>query len=391
LSYFLGIFRVYSSLCFIKIEEVFMKKKCFLFGVMVVLAGSGLFAQTVTFQPYLTLDWDAVFYDPGTGDTSANYRSFNFDQAGLKVTGVLGKVSAYAEVRGFPSGSTTYNDFDGLGPVQVNSFTKPIYYAWGKYQFTETGNIWGGKFKPTFGPILFDTSHFGAGWQQKLPGGHTLSGFVFQPSATINAYNPLSWFAHSIPADRGIRFLVLEEYMSRTLMITGGAAYDYLGDEYSKIHANVFGAFMGVPKLTLSAELALAVYLKEDGIIKDTTKPTETENAGIGLGAYISAEYKVLDPLALGASFRLVDPLLGAQTNMPGAGKNMQQIVEGEISTATVSLYATYTPARGFYIEPRMSIQFANALNDYTPNDGKKAGIDFQLRFRWEPTIRLGQ
>ncbi|MHB9293503.1 hypothetical protein Holit_02628 [Hollandina sp. SP2] len=102
-----------------------MKKTWLLFGVL-VLVSSSLCAQTITIQPYLTLDWDAVFYDPGTGDTSANYRPFNFDQAGLKITGVLGKVTAYAEVRGFPSGSTTYNVYDGYAASQEGSYTKPI-------------------------------------------------------------------------------------------------------------------------------------------------------------------------------------------------------------------------------------------------------------------------
>jgi hypothetical protein len=68
-----------------------------------VIAGSSLFAQTIMFQPYLIFDWDPVFYDSGTGDTSANYWSFNINHTGLKVTGVLGKAGAHAEVRGVPS------------------------------------------------------------------------------------------------------------------------------------------------------------------------------------------------------------------------------------------------------------------------------------------------
>ncbi|MDR1250438.1 MAG: hypothetical protein LBK63_14210 [Treponema sp.] len=369
-----------------------MKKMCFLFGVMALTVCSGLFAQSITFQPYLTFDWDPVYYDPGTGESSYNYRAFNFNQTGLKVTGVLDKASAYAEIRGFPSGSTAYNEYDGVSFGQVNSFTKPIYYAWGKYQFTETGNIWAGKFKPAFGPILFDSSHFGLGWQQKIAGGHTLSGFVLQPGATINAYNPIGWFAHSIPEDEGIRFLVMEEYMSQTLMLSGGASYDYLGDDYSKIHANVFAAYMGIPKLTLSAEFALAVYIKENGVAQDMSDPTETEDMGAGIGAYVSAEYKVLAPLALGVSFKLIDPLIGAKQNMPGDGKNLQTTVEGEISAATAGLYLKFAPAKGFYIQPQMNVKFANALNDNTPgDDGEKAGVDLQLTFRWEPSIKLGQ
>jgi hypothetical protein len=362
---------------------------------MALLGHTGLAAQTITFQPYLTFDWDPVFYDPGTGDTSANYRSFNIDQTGLKVTGVLDKVSAYAEVRGFPSGSNNVNEFDGASAAQISSFTKPIYYAWGKYQFTETGNIWGGKFKPNFGPILFDTSHFGMGWQQKLSGGHTLSGFVLQPGTVINAYSPIGWLSLKIPGDRGIRFLVLEEYISRTFMLFGGISYDYLGDDYNKLHANGFVAYLGIPNLTLSAELALAVYIKEYAVVKDMSKPTETDNTGLGLGAYVAAEYKIIDPLSVGMSFKLVDPLVGAKQNMPQAGKDLTAVLDGEVSTATAGLYCKFAPARGFYIQPTLNIKFANAINGYTPKnsdgeDGQKAGVDFTLTFRWEPSIKLG-
>ncbi|MHB9293502.1 hypothetical protein Holit_02627 [Hollandina sp. SP2] len=278
----------------------------------------------------------------------------------------------------------------GMRPVRKVVIPNLFNYAWGKYQVTETGNIWAGKFKPNFGPILFDASHFGAGWQQKIPGGHTLGGYVFQPSLNINAFNPIGWWSLSIPEDQGIRFLVLEEYVSKTLMVFGGASYDYLGNEYSKLHFNVFAAYMGIPQLTLSAELAAAVYIKEDGVVKDTTKPTETDNAGLGLGAYLSAEYQVLDPLSLGANFKFYDPLVGAAQNMPGSGKNIYKSdLEGEVSTATVGLYGKYAPVRGFYIQPTVNIKFANAINGYTPEDGEKAGVDFTLTFRWEPSIRI--
>lgn len=375
-----------------------MKKVCLFCGVMALLVHTGLFAQSITFQPYLTFNWDPIYYDPGTGDTNVNHRAFNFNQAGLKVTGVLDKVSAYAEVRGFPSGSTNYNEYDGVSPVQKGSFEKAIYYAWGKYQVTETGNIWGGKIKPNFGPMLFDTSHFGIGWQQKIPGGHTVSGYVLQPSGSINAYSPIWWLVLAqlgiIPPDEGIRFLVLEEYMSRTFMVSGGASYDYLGNDYSKLHFNVFAGYMGIPKLTLSGELALAVYLKENGIVKDIYKLTNTDDVGLGLGAYLGAEYKILDPLSLGMTFKLVDPLVGAEQNMPQSGKNPAAILNGEINTATLGLYCKWAPARGFYIQPQMNVKFANVLNDYTPknggDDGQKAGIDLQLTFRWEPSIKLG-
>jgi hypothetical protein len=226
-----------------------------------------------------------------------------------------------------------------------------------------------------------------------------VSGYVLQPGAAINAFNPITWWplaaAGGIPSDEGIRFLVLEEYVSQTLRVFGGASYDYLGNEYSKLHFDVFASYMGIPNLTLVAEGAMAVYLKEDGVIKDTGDPTKTENMGIGLGAYFSAEYLMIKPLSLGASLKLVDPLLGAKQNMPQNGKNIQAVLDGEISVATFGLYLKYAPVKGFYIQPQMNVKFANALNDYTPKnadgeDGGKAGVDFQLTFRWEPSLKIG-
>ncbi|MDR2397541.1 MAG: hypothetical protein LBD74_02125 [Spirochaetaceae bacterium] len=375
-----------------------MKKRLLFFGVVAFLGRIGLGAQSITIQPYLSLNWDPVYYDSATGDTKENYRAFNLGQSGLKVTGLLGKVSAYAEVRGFPSSSTNYNEYDGSSLSHVSSWNKPIYYAWGKYQFTETGNIWGGKFKPNFGPLLFDSSHFGLGWQQQLPGGHTLSGFVLQPSVSISAYNPVTWISLAesggIPSDEGIRFLVLEEYVSQTFIAAGGASYDYLGNDYNKLHFNVFTAFMGIPRLTLSAEGALAVYIKEGGVIKDQDKPTEADDVGLGLGVYVAAEYKVLDPLSLGCFFKLVDPLVGAGQHRPGDGKDLTTVVDGEISAAVVGLSVKWAPVKGFSIKPQMNVKFSNALNGVTPSngteDGTRVGIDFQLCFRWEPSIKLG-
>jgi hypothetical protein len=371
-------------------------KRLFLVLSMAVLACAAVFGQSITFQPYLTFDWDLVYYDPVTGLTAANARAFNFDQAGLKVTATVDKISAYAEVRGFPSGSNQYNEYDGTSAGQVSSYTKPIYYAWGKYQFTQNGNIWAGKFKPSFGPILFDSSHFGMGWQQKFAAGegsHTLSGFVFQPGFVLNVYAPMDWMAKTIPAHEGIRLLLLDELFFKTFTLFGGAAYDYLGENYSKLYFNAFCAWTGVPKLTLSFEAALAVYLKENGIIKDTANPNDVDNAGIGFGLYAAAEYKIIAPVSVGVSLKLVDPLAGAKQNMPMNGKDRTAIAEGEFNTATLALFTKFAPVRDFYIQPQVQVKFANALNGVDPSDsdGNNVGLDFSLTFRWEPRVRLSQ
>jgi hypothetical protein len=363
---------------------------------MFLSAGAAVSAQSITFQPYLTFDWDAVFYDPISGLTAVNARAFNFTQAGIKVTAAVDRVSAYAEVRGFPSGSTQYNEYDGSSAAQVNSLTRPVYYAWGKYQATPDGNLWAGKFKPAFGPVLFDASQFGIGWQRKLAGGggsHTLSGFVLQPGVALNSYYPLGWAALAIPAHDGLRLLVLDEYYAKTLFVTGGAAYDYLGGGYSKLYLNGYAAWTGVPRLTLSAEAALAFYIKEDGIVKDPEHPEDADGAGAGFGLYAAAEYRVSEPVSAGLSLKLVDPLIGAARSLPGNGKNVQDLTEGEFSAASLGLFARFAPARDFYIQPDLSFQFANTLNGADPSDkdGREAGVNCSLTFRWEPRIRLGQ
>jgi hypothetical protein len=376
-------------------------KKFFLAAmVLAVLTAGGVFAQdrSITLQPYLSFDWDPLQFSLTKGDHYGNYRAFNFDQTGIKITGRLDKITAYVEVRGFPSGSGTgaptntgyvegYNAYDTNAMRQFTSFEKPVYYAWGKYQFTETGNIWAGKFKPMFGPNLFDWSHFGAGWQQKIAGAHTVSGFILNPR-DIDGYFMAPAGGPSKPEkdNEGIRLLVMDEFMSENLMLTGGILWDCLPQEAkedaNRLYFNVFAAYRGIENLTLSGEAAVVLTLQKDGIVKDSAKRTETDDAGVGFGIFVAADYRIFDPLSVGVSFKLVDPLAGAEQNMNGTA--------GEFTYADLGISVTYTPARGFYINPGFTLKLENALNDYEPpDDGSKVGVDFQLRFRWEPSLRL--
>jgi hypothetical protein len=362
-----------------------------------MLLGTALYGQSLTVQPYLSFDWDPIFYDPGTGKTSGfEYRAFNIEQAGFKITGKLDKATVYVETRGIPG--NVYNSYDGASKNQESSFTKPVYYAWGKYQLTETGNIWAGKFKPLFGPVLIDSSQFGAGWQQKIgASGHTVSGFILQPAANLNSYYPTSWLDNTpkpksiAVEDGGIRILALEEYFapSGKFMFAGGIAYDYLPfssdkNDASRITIDATAAFMGIEKLTLSGEVLLAMYMQKDGF---STIGGGSDDSGFGFGFNLAAEYKVANPLAFGAGFKLADPFVGAKVSAPGDGT--KATIDGSIATATASVYAKYAPAKGFYIQPQVDIKMANALNGNSYSDGKPVGVAFQLRFRWEPSITL--
>jgi hypothetical protein len=367
-----------------------MKKTLSLAGALVFL-GVSLFAQSVIVQPYVTLDWDPVYYDPVSGVTAMNYRAFNLDKAGVKLTGDMDKVTVHIEIRGIPPGSNSYNRYDDKSIREGSSYTRPIYSAWGKYQFTKTGALLGGKFKPNFGPWLFDAGCFGIGWRQKIGDAHTLSGYILQPGVTINAYNPPAW-SLTIPADRGIRALLLEEYYTPAFWVSGGVAYDYLGNGYNKVYVNASAAYTGIPNLTVIAEGALAVYVKEKGIMKDAAKRDQAENAGLGFGLYVAAEY-FLEPVALGTSFKLVDPLAGAAQCMPGDGPNVMAVTAGQFSAATLGVYLRYLPVDSFYIRPQVNIKMANVLNGVTPtsNKGHKTGFDFQLTFHWEPTFIINR
>jgi hypothetical protein len=374
-------------------QEEKMKKFFLAAMVLAVLTAGVVFGQngSITFQPYLSFDWDPLQFDLVNADHHSSLRAFNFDQSGIKITGRLDKITAYVEVRGFPSGSNEYNPADSAARNNVNSYTKPVYYAWGKYQFTETGNLWAGKFKPLYGPNLFDTSFFGAGWQQKVAGAHTVSGFILQPG-----FNPGYMYRNSIsggantPEDstKGIKLLIMEEFMSENLMLTGGILWDYLPQETTedanRLYFNVFAAYRGIENLTLTGEAALALYLQKDGIFKDFVSNQllgEASDTGIGFGIFVAADYKIIEPLSAGISFKLGDPLVGAERNINGT--------TGQFQYADLGISATYTPARGFFITPGFTLKLENALNDYEPPDGNKVGVDFQLRFRWEPSLRV--
>jgi hypothetical protein len=364
--------------------------------------GSGfwpLYPQTLKVQPYLSFDWDPLAYDTQSGDSSDfEYRAFNFDQTGIKFTFTMDNMSVFLESRGFPSGANTYNTYDGYSEDQVDSYEKIVYYAWAKYQFTPSGAIWVGKFKPAFGPMLIDSSHFGAGWQQKA-GSHTVSAFVFQPGANLKRFIPKgSGWAYPGPADtKGIRFLLMDEYMSQTMYATFGAAYTVFTpavntNNVTQLHFDAFVSYSGLPKWTFTGEGAVAVYMQEDGIYKDSERADDPSDAGVGFALFASAEYKLADPIALGLSFELDDVLVGAKKNTPANGKRVGAydygIADGEINLAELGLYTSITPGKGFSIQPKVSVELANLFNG-NDHEGSMVGCNFQLRVRWEPSITL--
>ena len=386
-------------------------KKFLLTSVCILLLGAAVFGQnSITFQPHLSFDWDPLHYDPVIGDQYGNYRAFNFEQAGLKVTGNFDKLTAYVEVRGFPAGSReVYNKYDGLTPSYSYFWSNPVFWAWGKYQFTETGNIWAGKFKTLFGPYLMDWELFGIGWQQKFAGGaHTVSAFLLQPDGPTGNINPYMRVPTLTPENdnEGLRFLLMDEFLSPTMMITGGVLFDYLpqdtAEDAVKVYFDVFATYWGIPKLSLTGEVALVAYSQKGGITKDTTP----EDSGLGLAALIGAEYKIIDPVIAGIYFAVFDPLLGAKTVHLMSGESVyivenqttgtyNQWVEGEISIANLGLYVKFSPGAGFFIQPGVVINLANALNNTQPlksngDDGSKVGANIEIRFRWEPSFSIG-
>ncbi|MDR2490857.1 MAG: hypothetical protein LBD20_05590 [Spirochaetaceae bacterium] len=364
-------------------------------------------AQTLQVQPYITLDYDPVYFDPYAGETSLNGRALNFNQAGIKFTGTMGPVTAFIEARGYPGysaagggnyepGSTPF--YNHADPEPKWFSPSPVYYAWAKWQATETGNLWAGKFKPFFGPALFDQSHYGLGWQQKIAG-VTVNLFVMQP----RRWDSNLFAVSGMPAEpknywEGLRILAsAERFKYGGLTIAGGALFDWLPagekDAY-RLTGDVYVGYTGIKNLTLTGEAALIVNIYKEGIkIKSTESP---KDAAVGLGVYLNAEYKLLPPLAFGLTFDLRDACLGSDTNAPYDGLSsyngfVAKTVDGEINKATIGIYGKYTPHKSFYIQPQVNIKFANALNGYTPPDGKQAGVDFQIRFRLEPSFVIKQ
>jgi hypothetical protein len=378
-----------------------------LFAAAVCTQAAG---QTVRIEPYLTLDYDPVYFDPYAGKASVNARAFNFNQAGIKFTGAMGAVTAFIEARGYPGysaagggnydpGSTPF--YNHADPEPKWFSPSPVYYAWAKWQATETGNLWAGKFKPFFGPALFDQSHYGLGWQQGLgqegTRGVKLSVFLMQP----RRWDSNLFAVAGMPAEpkeywEGLRVLASAERFQRGgLSFAGGALFDWLPngekDAY-RLTSSVYISYGGVENLTLSGEGAVIVNLYKDGI---TIKSGGTaQDAAVGLGLYLNAEYRLPRSFAAGLNFTLKDAAIGADTNAPYDGLSSYQgfiakRVEGEINTATLGIYGKYAPAKGFYIQPQLNIKFANALNGRTPPDGARTGFDVQLRFRWEPSFTI--
>ncbi|MDR3311957.1 MAG: hypothetical protein LBS64_02350 [Spirochaetaceae bacterium] len=372
------------------------------FFIPLILWPAFLPAQTLRFQPYLSLDWDPAAYDTAGGRSSDfEYRALNIDQAGLKITFTADKISLYFENRGFPSGAKNYNTYDGYSVDQAASYEKIVYYAWGKYQFTPSGTLWAGKLKPAFGPILIDSSHFGVGWLERA-GAHTIGAFVFQPGANLKRFIPKGsgWASPGPSDDTGIRFLLMDEYRSPHLYATFGGAYTLFEptqnatapwvntNKVTQLHFDAFVSYSGLPKWIFTGEGAVAVYVQEDGI---ATGSGNHHDSGVGFALFASAEYQADKRLSLGASFELDDVLVGAAENTPANGERRAAYdygtAKGQINLAELALYAAIAPGKGFSVQPRLGIQLANAFNNNDPPEGGKVGCTVQLRFRWEPTF----
>ena len=362
-------------------------------------------AQSLRIQPYLTLDYDPVYFDPYAGAASVNLRAFNFNQAGIKFTGTAGAVTAYIEARGYPgyssAGSGVYDPgaspfYNHADPEPKWFSPSPVYYAWAKWQATATGNLWAGKFKPFFGPALFDQSHYGIGWQQKAAG-MTLNLFALQP----RRWDSNLFAVQGMPAEpknywEGLRVLAsVERFQAAGVSLAGGALFDWLPngekDAY-RLTGSVYVSFEGVENLTLTGEAAVILNVYEGGLA--VRRGEAARDAAVGLGLYVNAEYRLPRSFAVGCNFTLKDACLGADTNrsydgLSGYNGFVFQPTTGEINTATAGFYGKYAPAKHFYIQPQLNIKFANALNGYNPSGGERAGVDIQLRFRWEPTFTI--
>jgi hypothetical protein len=194
----------------------------------------------------------------------------------------------------------------------------------------------------------------------------------------------------------GLRVLASAERFRRAgLSLAGGALFDWLPagekDAY-RLTGSVYVSYTGIEKLTLTGEGACILNIYEDGLAIKSDEPPAS--LALGLGLYVNAEYRLPRSFAAGLNFTLKDAALGADKNTPYDGLSsyngfIAQKVAGEINTATVGVYGKYAPAKHFYIQPQLNIKFANALNGRTPPGGERAGVDIQLRFRWEPSLTL--
>jgi hypothetical protein len=209
----------------------------------------------------------------------------------------------------------------------------------------------------------------------------------------------------------------MDEYMSQTMYATFGAAYTVFTptqnanalwvntNTVTQLHFDAFVSYSGAPKWTFTGEGAVAVYMQENGLYKNSEYKSYAGNtwaqgtggdpsdAGVGFALFASAEYKLTDPIALGVSFELDDVLVGAKKNTPANGKRVGAYdygtADGEINLAELGLYTSITPGKGFSIQPKVSVELANLFNGNDPKGGSMVGCNFQLRVRWEPSITL--
>jgi len=353
----------------------------------------------IRFQPYLQLYWKPVLGDPAIGETHTNYRALQFNQAGIKVTGTFEKASLYWEARGVPSGGV-YDPYDTDQGMIKGWANNAAYYAWGKYQFTSTGNLWIGKFKPTFGPVLIDASVMGAGWQQKL-GALGLNIYAVQPSygygASYQVVNAglLAQAKEKADVDEGVAGIITLDYGAKTFNASGGLSFHYISEYASSFLFDAMAMFRGVPKLTIMGDLL--VTLASATVSETDTTATTSESAikvdkdksSLGLGVYISAEYAVTPVINPGISFLLATPDLEGESVSLQTAEGAYAPIKGKFTAANIGVYCKIQPQRSFYFQPGLTIKAGNALND--SRDGKDSvTYDFTLTFRWEPSFNVG-
>lgn len=341
-------------------------KKIFAVFIGTAFFVSGLFAQQdskieLQIQPYLELYYMPFAGDPLRG-TVPDYRAFSFEQSGIKVTGTTDRLQVYWEARGVPDTYVNSGDVRSSGRVIPSN---AAYYGWGKYFFTDTGNIWGGRFKPFFGPNLIDQGVTGMGWQQKLSEEKTLGVYLLKP---VNIRGKAGLWTNSGAVDDGEGFAALA-----TLDFAGEHSLFNLGLYYAILRKNInheilgeiFASYWGIENLTLTGEIVMAVNKYEDFI-------TAGYRNAVGFGCYGLAEYQAVDTLGILFSIRY----------------NAADLTAEKIYSAdsNIALGVKYSPGKSFYIQPMFYLQAENLLNGRNEN---KLIYDFKITFRWEPGYNI--
>jgi len=342
----------------------------------------------IKFQPYMEIWWLPVAGDSSAGNTKENYRALNFYQAGLKVTGTYDKAQVYVELRGQPSGGI-YNENDVNAFVADNWNWKSLYYAWGKYNFISSGNLWIGKFKPLFGPMLIDQGVMGAGWEQKFGNSLKVSGFLLQPQF-FNGKGEFKQGPKKGNDWEGIGAMVTADYMGKTLMLNGGVYYGYLQEENAQFILEGFASYTGINKFTFTGE-AVFGYSKVPG------------EGAAGLGIYADAMYTFDEKkvFSAGLNVKWATPEFGADTVTPvdydyrdydmtnddKTKRTYPQTVKGITAAMDVSVYCYFKPHKSFWIQPSVTAKMVNWANGV---DGKDGVVwDAKLLFRFEPSFTL--